>query len=257
MSDRIKNLDLFDANCMLGRIFAPKPGFPLSVEELLAVMDDFQIAEALVYHALSKEHHPAVGNRLLMDQIASCRRLHAIWVVMPSHTGEFPHEEQLVEQMLAQGVRAVRVFPHPDRHNFPLTRWAAGRLLESLQRGRVPLFVDQEEIGFDAVHELCRGYPKLPLVLTNVGYRSDRFLYPLWEEFSNLHIELSSYCGHGSIQALAERFGAQKLLFGTRLPYFTPGSAIGMLSYANISRADRQLIAGDNLRNLLKRAGDK
>jgi amidohydrolase family protein len=257
MSDRIKNLDLFDANCMLGRIFAPKPGFPLSVEELLAVMDDFQIAEALVYHALSKEHHPAVGNRLLMDQIASCDRLHAIWVIMPSHTGEFPPEEQLVEQMLAQDVRAVRVFPHPDRHNFLLTRWAAGRLLESLQRRRVPLFIDEEEIDFHAVHELCGGYPELPLVLTNVGYRSDRFLYPLWEEFPNLHIELSSYCGHGGIEALTERFGAEKLLFGTRLPYFTPGSAIGMLSYANISQADRRLIAGDNLRNLLKRAGEK
>ena len=257
MSDRIKNLDLFDANCMLGRIFAPKPGFPLTVEELLTVMDDFQIPEALVYHALSKEHHPAVGNRLLMEQIASCNRLHAIWVVMPSHTGEFPDEEQLVEQMAAQRVRAVRVFPHPDRHNFPLTRWGAGRLLESLQRGRVPLFIDQEEIDFDALHQLCRGYPNLPLVLSNVGYRCDRFLYPLCEEFSNLYIELATYCTHGGIETLTERFGAERLLFGTRLPYFTPGSAIGMLSYANISPADRQLIAGGNLRNLLKRAGDQ
>ena len=165
MSDRIKNLDLFDANCMLGRIFAQKQGFPLSVEELLAVMDDFQIAEALVYHALSKEHHPVVGNRMLMDQIASCDRLHAVWVVMPSHTGEFPDEEQLADQMLAQDVRAARVFPHSDRHNFPLTRWAAGRLLESLQHGRVPLFVDQEEIDFDVVQELCREYPEVPVPL--------------------------------------------------------------------------------------------
>ena len=39
----IENLELFDANCMLGRIIAPKPGFPLSVDELLAVMDDFGI----------------------------------------------------------------------------------------------------------------------------------------------------------------------------------------------------------------------
>jgi hypothetical protein len=257
MSDRIQHLDLFDANCILGRIIAPQPGFPLSVEDLLAVMDDFQIAEALVYHALSKEHHPAVGNRILMDQIASCDRLHAVWVVMPSHTGEFPPEEQLVDQMLARGVRAARVFPHPDRHNFPLARWAAGRLLEALQRKRLPLFVDQEEIGWDSVYELCREYPELPLVLSNVGYRCDRFLYPLWEQFPNLYVELSNYCGHGGIEALTERFGSERFLFGTRLPYFTPGSAIGMLSYADIGPADRRLIAGGNLRNLLKRVGDK
>ncbi len=52
------------------------------------------------------------------------------------------------------------------------------------------------------------------------------------------------------------RFGAERLLFGTRLPYFTPGSAIGMLSYAGISEAERTRIAGDNLRNLLARVGD-
>ena len=220
-------------------------------------MDDFQIADALIYHALSKEHHPAVGNRLLMDRIASCDRLHAVWVVMPSHTGEFPDEEQLVDEMAAQGVRAVRVFPHPDRHNFSLRPWAADRLLEALQRERIPLFVDEEEIGFDTVDELCREYPELPLVLTSVGYRSDRFLYPLWQKFPNLHIELSSYCGHGGIETLVERFGARRFLFGTRLPYFTPGSAIGMLGYAAISEADRRLIAGGNLRNLLQQAGHK
>ncbi len=257
MNDRIKNLNLFDANCMLGRIFAPKRGFPLSVNELLAVMDDFEIAEALAYHALSKEHHPALGNRLLMDEIASCDRLHAAWVLMPSHTGEFPPEEQLVDQLIAEGVNAVRVFPHPDSHNFPLRPWAAGPLLKSLQRKRIPLFVDQEEIDFDTVHDLCRGYPELPLVLTNVGYRSDRFLYPLWQKFPNLHIELSSYCGHGSIETVVERFGARRFLFGTRLPYFTPGSAVGTLGYAAISESDRRLIAGDNLRNLLQQAGRK
>jgi len=32
----IRRLDLLDANCMLGRIIAPKPGFPLSAGDLLA-----------------------------------------------------------------------------------------------------------------------------------------------------------------------------------------------------------------------------
>ena len=252
----IEDLQLFDANCMLGRIIAPKQGFPLSVEDLLRVMDDFQIAEALVYHAMSKEYHPRDGNRVLLDEIARTRRLHPVWVVMPSHTGEFPAEGKLVEEMLAAGVKAARVFPHPDRHNFSLRHWGAEGLLRALQRSKIPLFVDQEEIDWDTVHELCGRYPGLPLVLTNVGYRVNRFLYPLWEKSGNLHIELSSYCGHRGIEEVVERFGAERLLFGTRLPYFTPGSAVGMLSYAAISDVDRKRIAGGNLRNLLQQAGD-
>lgn len=107
MTNRIKDLRLFDANCMLGRIIAPKPGFPLSTSELLSVMDDFEIAEALVYHAMSKEYHPDEGNLTLLEEVASSDRLHPMWVVMPSHTGEFPQEDQLVADMLAQNVKAV------------------------------------------------------------------------------------------------------------------------------------------------------
>ncbi|HUT90600.1 MAG TPA: amidohydrolase family protein [Thermoguttaceae bacterium] len=251
------DLPLFDANCMLGRIIAPKPGFPLSVGELLDVMDDFGIAEALVYHSLSKEYHPAEGNRVLLDEIAAVERLHAMWVVMPSHTGELPDEEELVRQMLSLGVKAARVFPHPDSQNFSLRHWVSERLLRSLQSMRIPLFVDQEQVDWDTVHEVCERYSELPLVLTNVGYRVNRYLYPLWEKYANSYIELSNYCGHRAIEELVGRFGAERLLFGTRLPYFTPGSAIGMLSYAGISEAERKRIAGDNLRNLLARVGDE
>ena len=252
----IQDLRLFDANCMLGRIIAPKEGFPLSVEDLLRVMDDFQIAEALVYHAMSKEYHPRDGNRVLLDEIAGAGRLHPMWVVMPSHTGEFPPEKDLVEEMLAAGVKAARVFPHPDRHNFSLGHWAAEGLLSSLEQSKIPLFVNQDEIDWDTVHELCQRHPGLPLVLTSVGYRVNRYLYPLWDKFANLHIDLSSYCGHRGIEDVVERFGAARLLFGTRLPYFTPGSAIGMLSYAAISEADKKQIAGGNLKNLLQQAGE-
>jgi predicted TIM-barrel fold metal-dependent hydrolase len=255
MTSRIRDLKLFDANCMLGRMIAPKEAFPLSVEQLLGVMDDFEIAEALVYHASSKEYHPVDGNRVLLEEIVHSNRLHAMWVVMPSHTDEFPAEQKLVEQMLAAGVKAARVFPHPDNHHFTLKPWVSGRLLRALEDIRIPLFVDHEEIDWDTIHDLCGRYPGLPLVLTNVGYRDNRFLYPLLAEFQNLHIDLSNYCGHRAIEDVVDRFGAQRLLFGSHLPYFTPGSAIGMLSYARISESDRKQIAGENLRTLIERVG--
>jgi len=253
MSKRIRQLGLFDANCMLGRIIAPKVGFPLSAGELLEVMDDFEIAEALVYHSLSKEYHPAFGNPALGRQIAQSRRLHGMWVVMPSAAGDFPAEKQLVETMLAAGIKAARVFPHPDRHNFSLEDWCSAALLGSLESLSVPLFVDADQMDWDTAGRLCRNHPRLTVVLTSVGYRSNRFLYPLLEKLDNLHVELSSYYGHRAIEALCERFGARRLLFGSRLPYFSPGSAIGMLSYAGVGPAQRKLIAGDNLRNMLAR----
>ena len=255
MSPEAADLRFFDANCMLGCVIAPRPGFPSTVAELLAVMDYFGIAEALVYHSLSKEYHPAHGNSLLLEEIAGSPRLHAMWVVMPSTTGELPDEEELVAQMLAHNVRAARVFPSVSQHNFSLRPWSAGRLLAALASRSIPLFVEHEEIDWNTVHDICEAHPRLPLVLTSVNYRANRFLFPLCQRFPQIHVDLSWYFGHRGIEDLVGRFGAERLLFGTRLPYFTPGAAVDMLSYARISAADKQRIAGDNLRALLQKAG--
>ena len=262
MTDDIKNLHLFDSNCMLGRMIAPKPGFPESARQLLAVMDSFGIAEALVYHTQSKQYDPIHGNESLMEEIEGlsrphAARLHAAWVLLPSHTGEFPDEfpdeDSLLRQMLARNVKAARLFPAADNHNYSLKPYCAEKLLHALENAKMPLFIDQNQIGWDDVHDLCRDYPGLPLVLSAVGYRVDRFLYPLLERFGNLHVELSHYYGHRGIEALVERFGAGRFLFGTNLPYYSPAAAIAILAYARLEPSDRQLIAAGNLSTLLNR----
>jgi len=225
--------------------------FPRTVDELLEVMDYFDIAEALVYHSLSKDYGPAFGNARLLEEISGTDRLHAMWVVAPSHTGELPDEDELVAQMLARNVKAARVFPGTDQHNFSLKPWSCGTLLGALQSRRVPLFIDFDQTDCHTLFELCGTHDKLPIVLTGVGYRSNRLLYPLLKRFDNLHVELSSYYGHRGIEMLVERFGAGRLLFGTGLPFFSPGSAIGMLNYGRVTESDKRLIAGENLRALL------
>jgi len=238
---------------MIGRVSVSQPGFPHTVKQLLEVMNYFGIDEALVYHSLSKESHPAYGNQVLLEEITHTKRLHGMWVLMPGYTAELPKEDKLIKEMLGQGIKAARVFPGINRHNFSLKDWCAGRLLRALEKKLIPLFIDNDEINWDTVYELCSQYPKLPIVLTNVGYRINRFLYPLLERFRNLHIEISGYYGHRGIEVLTERFGAERLLFGTKLPYFTPASAIGMLLYAQMKESDKRLIAGGNLKRLLGR----
>jgi hypothetical protein len=248
----VKKIKFFDCNCTLGRVSVSKPGFPHSPSQLLEVMNHFGIDEAFIYHAAAKESHPADGNKSLLREIKISKRLHPQWVLLPSHTGEFSGENEVVKKMLSLGVRAARIFPHQERGNFSISDWCAGNLLAALSRKRVPLFIDFDEINWETVHNICERYPNLPLVLTNVGYRIDRYLYPLFERFRNLYIEISGYCSAGGIEETVRRFGAKKLLFGTRLPFFTPAAAVSMVLYSKISDSEKRLIAGENLRRLLE-----
>ena len=256
ISKMIEKFDLFDSNCMVGRTSISAPRFVHTANEFLGVMDEFGIKESLVYHSFGKEYEPAYCNKVLAEEIADIDRLHPVWVVEPSWTGEIEDEKQLVKNMLSSGVKAARIFPAPDFRNFSLKKWCSGRLLGALEEKLIPLFIDIEQIETDTVFELCTDYPKLPIVLAGVGYRYNRMLYPLWEKFENLYTELSVYYVHRGIEELVKRFGPHRLLFGTNLPWYTPWVAVAMLSYARISDSDKKLIAGDNLRNLLNKVGD-
>jgi predicted TIM-barrel fold metal-dependent hydrolase len=153
--------------------------------------------------------------------------------------------------MVDHCVCAARVFPGAGQHGFSLKAYCAGEMLGALAANGLPLFVDADALDWNTLHELCCDYPHLPLVLCGLGYRADRYLYPLLARFDNLYVELSGYYGCRAIEVLVDRFGPRRALFGTRLPVFSPGSAIGMLNYAGIEPEARRWIAGDNLRHLL------
>jgi hypothetical protein len=248
-------MHLFDAYCALGPLTAPTFGqeFP-TADALLAAMAAAQIGEALVYSPLSYEYDPPTGNAWLMEATAGHANLHPCWVLLPPATQELPAPDLLLEQMRRQNVCAARLCPGPMRNNFSLSDWCSGSLLRALEAARIPLFLDMEEATWDGIAGLLASYPRLPVVLTGVTYRVDRYLYPLWEAHDTLYVELSGYQGLHGVEAVVDRFGPERLLFGTHLPVFAPGSAITTLMYARIPDDAKALIAHGNLRHLLEAA---
>ena len=243
-----RSLQAMDCHAAVGRWTVPPPAGPLDEAGLLAELDAAGVAGALVHHGVARDYDPAVGNDLLLAACAS-DRLVPCATLLPPATAELPPPDEHLPALLAAGVRAVRLYPRS--HNFSLAPWCSGPLLEALERRRVPLTVDLVETDWEAIHGLCERYPDLPVVVTRVNYRQERFLYALWERHANLHVELSLFQGHRSLEEAVERFGPHRLLFGTGLPFFDAGGPVVMLARCEVDAAARRAMAGDNLRRLL------
>lgn len=251
------SLRLFDANCRLGPSDFGISSAPLSAAQMIDEMDRVEIEEALVHHATAAGYSPEEGNQQLAADIAGHPRLHPCWVLMPHHTGEMAQPETLVPRMLAAGGRAARIMP--NAHRFSLCSWSIDALFSELERRRLPLFLDsgrthwaENVLDYDQVARICGAFPRLPLVLVREGIGSTRYLYALMSRFENLLLEISYYQASDGVADITRRFGARRLLFGTGLPDYSAGSPISMLERAEISEAERRLIAGDNLRRLLE-----
>lgn len=255
-SERAKDLDLFDINCMVGPTNTNRePAFKDAVE-LLAEMDRLGIAEALVYSSLARYAHPNDGNAHLMEMIRGEARLHPAWVLLPPGTGEIPAPSELVQQMRERGVRAARIFPRD--HRYPFLERTFRPLLEALAEAKVPLLIDSSRSGWADIAvdwrellEISSRYPDLPLVLLREGGTTWRVLFGVWQEHPNIYLDTSYFQESRITAEISDRFGADRLLFGTAMPQFDPGGPLASLLGTPLSARQRTAIAGDNARRLL------
>jgi hypothetical protein len=221
----------------------------LEKSALLAEMDRFGIKAAVVSHFTAEEYDAVEGNRALASEIDN--RLLPAWAVLP--------DAFHIEYLTARNPVAVRLFCAASKHNFSSASWCSGTLFEYLQQYSVLTLISREDlqiapgfIAWDTLVTLLSNFPRLPVVLLDLGYRSDRYLFPLMERFPRLYFDSSTYAAHRQLEAYVERFGAERIVFGSRLPLYTPGAALAVLLTARIADDAKLAIAGGNLRRLLR-----
>ena len=244
-------MQVVDFNAMIGPTRTSLEGKVYDKESLLGEMDEAQVDAAVVCHSLALQHDPSEGNRILMDEISRSERLLPSWVLLPHQAGEMPDPEELVQELVDSGVVQARIFP--KTHSFSPSEWSIGALLTSLEDHRVPLLLDVTEVDYDTVEAICSSHPRLPVVVTKVGYRADRILYPLLERHPNLLVETSTYQTHRGLESVCRRFGASRLIFGSAAPELRPGPMAMTVRYAMIEPPEKDQILGLNFEQLRRR----
>lgn len=251
----MESIKYIDSFASIGKWPVKDPAAPWTVEKMLEDMKRCGIHAALVFSNLAKELQPSVGNNIVSEVCGQNPRLIPCWVALPYQTGEAPEGSKFVEEMLARGGKAVKIFP--QLHKYALNERTAGNLLGALQEAQIPLLIDAgqydpfRQITWEEVEWLAVSYPNLDILLQAVRWESTRYLLPLLRKFINLSVEFSSYQANRIIEFLIEKVEVDQLLFGTQMMEKSPGAAKAFIDYADIDDSARRKIAAGNLMRLL------
>ncbi|MFP3897563.1 MAG: amidohydrolase family protein [Anaerolineales bacterium] len=247
----------FDCNASFG---SPASGTfqpCISAETLLEEMDWVGVENALVHHALMRDQSPVVGNRALCDAIADHPRLHGTWAILPPQTHELPTGISFFEAMAKEGIHALWAFP--QEHRYVLSQRTFGTFLDEVAQRHIPLFVPRDAGGTDPhdtwhlVYQLLKDYPSLTLVIAAHGpWGEDRFFRPLLEQHPNFCLDISRYELDGGLHDLVDKYGPDRLLYGSNFPDHAMGGPRMMVANGQLNDIARRAIAGDNLRRLLE-----
>lgn len=254
------DLDFFDANVVVGRVSRPSPTMRCEPDEVVAELARHDITEGLVAHAhaIERSHE---DNAEVLDVVRRHSGFRPVRVIPEHSTLDFPDPDAAMAEMLADGVSAVRV--HASRYNgYTVDPWALGPIWQRLDDVRMPVLLagsdlgrypDAPALGFSArnIFEMATSFPGIPLVVLRVNFSALRIIVPLMRECPNVFAEISFFTAHHGVETLTREVGADRVLFGSGMPWGPAGPALVATRYAPIPDADKRLIAGDNLRRLL------
>lgn len=247
-------MELFDLNTYVGKPNQPAAEWYDAPEALLAEMDHYGIARAVVTHYAARQAHPDIGNPATLRFAGP--RLAAAWSFVPSvgHRSDAP---RAIDAALAAGVRILRYYPKD--YFVPFSASAISDFAEAMQERRIPLFVDfashanygQFETDWECLIAVCRAFCDLPVITTEYRIRSNRMLFRALALCANLRVCTSAIWLYKNIDHIVAEFGAGRLLFGTNIPAFDPAIPVAMLRFAEIPDDAKAAIASGNLEALL------
>ena len=245
----------FDTCATIGKSTQRRSAFS-SVDDLLAQMASFGIAKALVSHSISFIYDFRQGDEILVSEIADRAELTPCYTVIPFTTGEMPGPAFWDGRLKETGPFAFKIFPRT--HVFMLRSLGKADLFAYVEERKIPLFVDIDEIDYGDLWSVCSDHPKLRLIIGNRGtnslfgiFREFRRIYEFLERFKDVALETSFLIGYRGIEDICERYGAGRLVYGSRMPSLEPGSSIARIQYADVSLEHKESIAHGNIERLL------
>jgi len=227
-------------------------------DELLAYMDRYHIAKALVYDRGAVESGVFGCFASICDFCAESERLYPTISLVPPATGEQPPPDELLDIILTHGIKAVRVWP--KYHQFDFDPFNFGTLLEGLAAHRVPVFYHshgaydhpwEHRLRWDHIRETALAFPQLPIIVIWIGMLENRRTLPMLAGCANVLTDLTCMSFQYT-EYVVEQFGSNRLILASHYPYHDPATYTTCINYSGISPEEKDAIAFGNLQQLIE-----
>lgn len=227
-----------------------------TLDHLLDDMDFYGIGGALVRHEQGSYYDASYTNRKLMHEIREHRdRLFPCWSVMPHQTGEFCAPDELLREMRGDGVKAI--FLRPTSNVYPIHEDVLRPLADTLNPVRILILTTLRELGhsYDMAVRFCRIFHNCPVIIGEASWDDWRLMTAIMDACPNVRMEFHAFQANRAVEAFTERYGVERILFGSGLLPYSAGGARGYIDWSLLDDESVARYAGGNLSKLIGVSG--
>ncbi len=247
----------FDSLLTLGRTNRAVAEAPQDADQALAVMERYDVAEAMVVHTTGRDADAELGNRVIAK--VDHPRLHRVWCIEPACVVEEP-AAAFVKRALRERARAFLI--NPCARNIRIDRCLRLQAIAGiLEERRIPLFAvyrqwdaGQDVIDWYDLADFCNRYPNLPVIAWELRTRANRPMFDALGSADNLCVSLAAVWQAQMLEQVCNHFGPRRLLFSLGLPSLDPAMFQAVVTYAHVEPSVRRAVAGETMQTFLKEA---
>ncbi len=239
---------VIDSHCHMGRWF--NFNIPMcDAAGMVKRMDRLGIRACIAAHHASIGPDFRYGNDEVLRGMSDFPgRVYGYATVNPHYPDELVGE---LDRCIQAGMKGIKV--HPDAHRYPVDGEKYQPVWEYANEHGLPLL---SHTGTGGNHNpvkkfetLAEKYPNATIILGHSGFGSEGAQQSIEaaSTFRNIYLEITgSTIVYGTLERMVHEAGADRVLFGTDLPFLDPRPQLGRVAFAKISDDEKRLILGLN-----------
>lgn len=236
----------FEFFASVGKPAIPNSDFPYSADELLLDMEYARIHGAAIIHNAAKDYSFEYGNCQAIKLANENVSLFSLAVVSPTACIETDNKNYF-EDLLNNGFKGF-VLLENSLLSGSLSPESMSKIAETLLNHKKPLIVcnTASEARFDKVNKLAKAFPELNIVMQGTTWNTNRMFFEVMDQNPNLYFDISSNHTNGILEITKKHFGIERALYSSTWPQKSMGAMKSMVEYADITDADKDLVASGN-----------
>ncbi len=234
-------------------------GFPVfqngSAAAMLAEMDRFDVTTAAVAHHAVMGPCPSEAHRLAEAEIADSPGRFYLWCGFSPH---YPDEGVQQLDRLLSDPRYVGIKLHPATHETDVDDPRYRPAFEFADAHTLPVLIHSwVRTGSrpELIAKVAANFPDARIILAHHGGGWDGHAEAIeaCRTRENLYVDTcSSELVYRMVDRLTEALGADRVLFGSDLPFLSLGPQVGKILYARITDAEKTKVLGRSFLSMLR-----
>lgn len=250
-----EKLEIIDIHAHLGSYFE----FPIrrgTAEEVIHKADELGITRLCASHMLSFRYDVHDGNTLTIQAAHRFPERILVGGVLDPRLSEAELEAEF--KRCNPEVTMWNEL-HPALHRYPIHGTGYRKILELIESDPKPVLFHTDESDIFSRPELLldhlQRFRTIPFVIGHSGNVLGGFekAMDLAKKFDHVFLDTAFSRNYwGLMERMVKTVGAEKILFGSDIPFLNASAQVGKLLIANLTDSERQMIFHDNAAKLLR-----